>query len=164
MIHWSYLTERNVLCIVDTRTHDRSFYSLATSTLIFSFMYRQWHISFLSWRIYLWINSYYQVDVSGLCTASAVMLMIILILRVVSGCSHPLGLTWHFFHPGLSHVILLFAFWIIRFCILLKTNQLYYNLFDDMAEGKREIYGSIFVDLFSTLLFHCFCYSLLPVR
>lgn len=47
MIHWSYLTERNILCILDTVTHDRSFYSLATNTLIFSFMYRHWHISFL---------------------------------------------------------------------------------------------------------------------
>ena len=57
----------------------------------------------------MWINSCYQVDVSVLCTAGDVMLMIILVLRVISGSSHPLSLTWHFLHPGLNHVILLFA-------------------------------------------------------
>ena len=94
---WGYLTERNVLCIVDTSTHDRSF------------MYRHWHISFLPRRTYLWINSCYQVDVSVLCIAGDVMLLIILVLRVISGCSHPLRLTFHFLHPGLIHVIFLFA-------------------------------------------------------
>ena len=88
---WGYLTERNVLCIVDTSTLDRSF------------MYRHWHISFLPRRIYLWIN------VSVLCIAGDVMLLIILVLRVISGCSHPLRLTWHFLHPGLIHAIFLFA-------------------------------------------------------
>ena len=37
------------------------------------------------------------------------MLLIILVLRVISDCSHPLKLTWHFLHPGLIHVIFPFA-------------------------------------------------------
>ena len=51
----------------------------------------------------------YQFDISVLCITGDIMLLIILVLRLISGCSHPLRLTWHFLHPGLIHVIFLFA-------------------------------------------------------